>query len=736
MLRGMVFKNFVHFKDRFVFDFSKNDNGPSIFVGASSTGKTAALELIRRCMDSTLNSSLTNRAEKNERAYVFCEFDIDIDHYGTTVITGMIVQGNGTQKKLSSTLDNNLEKKEITEICDRNDMFEIENSIEDRKEDKEDGEKNRDEEEEKKTMFHKLIMYMYKKKIKFSFETYLENRDGSLVNIRKNALHPEKLLDGIRYIFCRDRKDEQVNPVSEGIKDLLNDEFVGKVVSEIKNAIETDNQYQTLWREITEKFVGILPSRGLGSIQWTKSISMNNDNKSQNYKDSCARAEILNELIKNKCINEREEEKIFRFLTSPNTFDFEKKLDSTNTEERDSTKTGGSDSTKKEEPDSAKTEETDSTKTGKPDSAKKEPDSAKTEGSDSAKMDERVSAKTGEPDSSKKENPDSAKKEPALIFVTHGAKKFPLLKTPIGIVEAKQFSLLMAHTTLKTICFEEPDRGMHPHMIERLKDVLHEKSKNKTVIVVTHNPYLIDLMSFENTYIFYKSGNAAYAKNLSEIEECKALRKIFLMEDLKRIIFSSYVLFVEGRSDKIFMQSFIKHLTGTQEISEEGKVNIRNYEIVSLGGKDNRKIVTDFCKSIAINYCFILDQDAFIKTKKENKDEIAEIVEYPDYEVEKCELKKFQKGQEFLALSERLKKDKNTFIWEDGELEDFLLSGKDAWLKIKEKLKLDRRKGKQKQKNAIKEALKKGLSPEQSQGLADVIKDFKDTSRLQTFLKK
>lgn len=64
MLRGMVFKNFVHFKDRFVFDFSKNDNGPSIFVGASSTGKTAALELIRRCMDSTLNSSLTNRAEK------------------------------------------------------------------------------------------------------------------------------------------------------------------------------------------------------------------------------------------------------------------------------------------------------------------------------------------------------------------------------------------------------------------------------------------------------------------------------------------------------------------------------------------------------------------------------------------------------------------------------------------------------------------------------------------------
>lgn len=110
MLRGMVLQNFVHFEKRFVLDFSKTKNGPNIFVGngpnifvgASSTGKTAVLELIRRCMDSRLNSSLTNRAHSNERAYVFCEFYLDIDKYGPTVITGMIVDAK--HNKYSSTM--------------------------------------------------------------------------------------------------------------------------------------------------------------------------------------------------------------------------------------------------------------------------------------------------------------------------------------------------------------------------------------------------------------------------------------------------------------------------------------------------------------------------------------------------------------------------------------------------------------------------------------------------------
>lgn len=88
MLRGTVLKNFVKFKERYFFDFLKK----YIFVGASSTGKTTALEIIRRCMDDKLNSSLTNRCSPNEIAYAFCEFYIVIPEYGSTVITGIIVE--------------------------------------------------------------------------------------------------------------------------------------------------------------------------------------------------------------------------------------------------------------------------------------------------------------------------------------------------------------------------------------------------------------------------------------------------------------------------------------------------------------------------------------------------------------------------------------------------------------------------------------------------------------------
>lgn len=99
MLRGMVLKNFVNFKERYLFDFSKIGNGPYIFVGASSTGKTAALELIRRCMGDKLISSLTNRCNPNEIAYVFCEFYTDIPEYGSTVITGIIVEKTDNERK-------------------------------------------------------------------------------------------------------------------------------------------------------------------------------------------------------------------------------------------------------------------------------------------------------------------------------------------------------------------------------------------------------------------------------------------------------------------------------------------------------------------------------------------------------------------------------------------------------------------------------------------------------------
>lgn len=165
MLRGMVFENFVHFKQRSILDFSKSEYGPNIFVGANSTGKTAVLELIRRCMDRKLNSSLTNRFNESETAYVFCEFENTFDtKYGPTVISGMTVDK-------------------------RND------DISDDEEDEEWVEKL--EADKRDVMFHQVIMYVYNGELKFCGKTYLKTPNDRIIDLRKNVRLGQGLLDGI-----------------------------------------------------------------------------------------------------------------------------------------------------------------------------------------------------------------------------------------------------------------------------------------------------------------------------------------------------------------------------------------------------------------------------------------------------------------------------------------------------------------------------------------------------------
>lgn len=308
------------------------------------------------------------------------------------------------------------------------------------------------------------------------------------------------------------------------------------------------------------------------------------------------------------------------------------------------------------------------------------------------------------------------------IVVRRGNTEFSLLKTSVGVIEAKQFSLLVAHKSFKTICLEEPDRGMHPHMIERMREVLHKESRSKTFIVVTHSPYLLDSRSIENTTIFFKNDKAACAKNVCQLKNIDFVRKIIEMEDLKRILFSSHVLFVEGKSDKIVVQSILRQINKNPRTTQE-KENKLSYEIISLGGKCFRDSVATFCDSIYMKYCFILDRDAHIDTKRK------EVIGYPKLSSYDS-LRTFLQN-EFDSLSEHLAKEKRTFIWKHGDLENFLLSDRDASLKIQAALE-----SKGRNKNDIKKSLNAGLSVKQSEELAEVIKDFPETIRFLEFLEK
>lgn len=635
MLRGMVLDNFVHFKKRFALNFSKAEHCPTFFVGASSTGKTAVLELIRRCMDRKLNSSVTNRFNKSETAYVFCEFDIENGEYSPTVISGMIV--DKTQESWEEAPAGNPKNLEDDE--------EDEEWVEKVEVDKED------------TMFHKVIMYPYKGAIKFCCKTYLKKNDDKIVDLRKNVTLDQNLLDGIldkkEQKFLKDSNEPNI---SKGINSLFNRAFAEKVSNEIRKLQKenkTYNRYPKVWGELEKKFVGVLSMRGMGTFQWTKSRLIEDKFKSMNYEYTSAQAEIITELIESDEIDKSKEEEIFKSLTRPNDFKFEKKLNLSN--------------------------------------------------------------------------------NVMEIVIKHGTKEFPLLKASVGIVEAKQFSLLMAHKSFQTICLEEPGRGMHPQMIERMKMELYRKrqSKSKTVIVVTHSPYLIDSFSLENTFIFSRIQDAAFVKNVSELRNKNKLHKIIANEDLKKILFSTNVLAVEGKSDKTVLHAIFRHcFESTDKYSQ-----IMSHQMISMEGKEFKNALCKFCTEINVKCRLLLDRDAYIETDTDDN------IKNFNFMAKVCEKFVGQPISSFLEdrnafehFSVKLKQKKKAFIWRDGELEDFLLSKTEKRSEICTTLQVKNIDDIPSLKTSIYHALNKGLSRKKEEDLAAKIKDFDDIPRLKSFL--
>lgn len=92
--------------------------------------------------------------------------------------------------------------------------------------------------------------------------------------------------------------------------------------------------------------------------------------------------------------------------------------------------------------------------------------------------------------------------------------------------------------------------------------------------------------------------------------------KIVKKEDLKAIFFSSDVLFVEVSTDKIVLDAIFRHLIQRSSKTYEDILQILSHEICSLGGKELRENISEFCNKLNIKFCLVLDRDAIIETEE------------------------------------------------------------------------------------------------------------------------
>lgn len=621
MLRRMILKNFVHFGEKQVLDFTDSENEPILFVGASSTGKTAALELIRRCLESKINSSLTSRTNPKSIAYVFCEFRTDLAFCEPTVITGFLVDGKHARQSYGA--DQKVREEE--KLKNANDEKAETSNDEKVHEESYEMEKDAD------TIFYRITIYSSNGKNHVLYETADKIVPDN--TIRK--------LQELPPILCL-KLDEMITS-SE-----LNEETVLEMLSSFKVENDTVMKNNVILEELSRTYVGILSMRGIGTFQWTKSKQISVKYREDNYKNTCTQAEIISDLINSDAIETKNEKRIFRYLIGGDDIVFEKGDDNN-------------------------------------------------------------------------------------ISVTHGEKKFPLLKTSVGVLEAKQFSLLMAHKDLKTICLEEPDRGMHPQMIQCMKVVLHEESRNKTIIVVTHSPYLVDSLWFQNTYYFHKKGICSMKEYGNPVSD-KIAKFPAGADDFRILLFSTRVLLVEGKSDKLILQGIFRHCFTTlaEKEKNEKSRNILQYQIFSCGGRDSMKTVKRFCDRMNITYLELLDRDSEVEidnrgwTYKINEKKFEGCLDKP--------ISDFLENS-FNSYSEILKK-KGKFIWKDGDLEDILLSERKHHKEICYILKINNYEQKKRKdlKKAIKETLLNGLSKTQLEELSAIVVTFDEVVRLCEFL--
>lgn len=266
-----------------------------------------------------------------------------------------------------------------------------------------------------------------------------------------------------------------------------------------------------------------------------------------------------------------------------------------------------------------------------------------------------------------------------------------LLRTPEGIVEAVQFALISSCKDFNTICLEEPDRGMHTQMVERLCDII-SGSKDKVFLIISHNTSFVNRWTIPFTFVCVPE-RSNQQKPIHRVISLKLLdepmkanvQTLADTDDLRKILFSSNILCVEGKVDKILIYALFDYLIdrvnhndfiqiGEIEISRNEIHYISSHQIVALGSHTMEGPVRRCCEILEVKCTSLLDLDAFVKSTDKKKESLVRV------QFEECErassfedLKIFCETQDGFKKLAKLKEEKRIFFWKVGRLEEVIL---------------------------------------------------------------
>lgn len=220
----------------------------------------------------------------------------------------------------------------------------------------------------------------------------------------------------------------------------------------------------------------------------------------------------------------------------------------------------------------------------------------------------------------------------ATILVSHDSHEvavktadtdyLPLESLGTGLTELVILAAVVACNTGKIICIEEPEIHLHPALQARFIEYLLSDDANR-FIVTTHSPTIINAPGVQVAHVSKKNG----------VSSCQQLNGMVLARDLlddlgvraSDLLQSNYVVWVEGSSDRIYVDYWIG------KWAEENSVHLVegiHYSIMLYGGKllnaldagpsdSNEKLISLF--RINTHFCILMDSDKKSKNTRLGK---------------------------------------------------------------------------------------------------------------------
>lgn len=188
----------------------------------------------------------------------------------------------------------------------------------------------------------------------------------------------------------------------------------------------------------------------------------------------------------------------------------------------------------------------------------------------------------------------------------------PLDSLGTGVTELLILAAVVACNTDKIICIEEPEIHLHPALQARFMDYLLTDKANR-FIVTTHSPTIINANGVQVAHVTKDNG----------VSTCRQLEGLAvargLLDDLgaraSDLLQSNFVIWVEGPSDRIYVNHWIGEWAGEHDIR---LVEGIHYSVMLYGGKllnaldasadgSNDNLIDLF--RINTHFCVLMDSD-------------------------------------------------------------------------------------------------------------------------------